>query len=521
MRKLRLYLLIFLLSVANYSFAQQHGFLPLGEEYKQITGFYLNQSDNVVHTGFKPILSSDIKSADTFDSIIYNLKNRETFFVRHKENWFWKKLLFEDFISVKKKQFSLSVNPLLNLEYGRSSDTSTFFINTRGIEIKGTLGNKFSYYSSFRENQARFRPYIYDWTRERLVVPGQGALKKNNNDLSKYDFSGISAYLSYSPFNWFNIQLGQDKNFVGEGYRSLLLSDNAYTYPFIKFSFQYKNFKYISMFSQFRDFDEVYYSMHNRKHAAFSYISYNYKNRFEIGLFEGMIYKTSDTSSYINKFKYDFFVPVIGAKLSATGFSSTHNLLLGINAKFKIINHVQLYGQFALDDPKQRKYAYQGGIKIFDLFFSKIKQQNLYFQAEYNLASARTYSHPEDRYQSWSHYNQELSHPSGSDFSEFYLKLNYRFLNFHAVYRYNNIFYNRSSTFSDIMITDSENYLSYIDPVRVLYHSFTISYIVNPRTNLQVFAGYNIRNQFEESQAIENYFMFGLKTAINNYYYDF
>ena len=509
---------LFIFTFLNSS-AQQE-MLPLGEQYRDKINFALNKTDISVNTGFKPLLKSEIKTILNVDSLIYDTEKSKLFFKKHKKNWFLRKLLFEDFISVKEKNFTLKVNPLFYLQTGKTNlnDSSSYFINTRGIEIKGDIGKKISYYSSFRENQARFRPYIYDWAWNRLVVPGQGALKKNNKNIYLYDFSSAAAYLSYTPYNWLNIQFGQDKNFIGEGHRSLFLSDNAMNYPFAKFSFSYKNFNYVTMFTQFNDFEGAYYHYHFKKHGAFNYLSYNYKNRIELGLFEGLIYETTDTSAYFNKFPADYFIPIIGVRTAVNGFAGKHNALAGINLKMKINDYVQLYGQIAIDDPKQQKYAYQSGIKIFDILFSKIKNLQWFIQAEYNSASPRTYSHANLKYQTWTHYNQELAVPFGADFSELFINSNISYKNFLFDFRLNSIILNKNNTFSDVYVLDNQNYLTMPDKITVSHKTLILSYIINKRTGLQIYAGADFRT---ENTVSENFFMFGIKTVLNNFYYDF
>ena len=67
----------------------------------------------------------------------------------------------------------------------------------------------------------------------------QGAWK-DFNETGK-DYSSVSAYISYSPWSFLNIQAGHGKHFIGNGYRSLLLSDNAFNYPYLKLLFNYLN----------------------------------------------------------------------------------------------------------------------------------------------------------------------------------------------------------------------------------------------------------------------------------------
>lgn len=522
--KLRKYIAFIVVLFFFFKGFSQQQMLPLGELYQKDVNFNINKVNYAVNTGFKPLLKSEINEIFNVDSVIYQTEKTESFFQKHKRNLFYRKLFFEDFISVEKPDFTLYVNPLFYIETGKVSsiDSVNYFINTRGIEIKGDIGKKISYFSTFRENQARFRDYIYERAWDRLVVPGQGAMKKNTHDLSLYDFSSAAAYLSYTPYHWLNIQFGQGKNFIGEGHSSLFLSDNAMNYPFAKFSFTFKGFKYVSMFTQFQDFEKVYYSYHFKKHAAFNYLSYNYKNRVELGLFEGVMYRTTDTSEFFNRFPADFFIPITGVRTIINGFGGTNNVLVGINIKIKITDFIQTYGQFAIDDPKQKKYAFQGGLKVFDILYSKLEGVKWYFQLEYIEVLPKTYSHADLKYQTWTHYNEELSSYFGNDFSEIYLNSNISFKNFLLDFRYNFISLNRNGTFSDIYMLDNYNYSVVPEKQFVTHKTLSLAYIINRRTNLQIYTGADIRNDKNFAGSIpQTYILFGLRTSLNNFYYDF
>ena len=92
----------------------------------------------------------------------------------------------------------------------------------------------------------------------------------------------------------------------------------------------------------------------------------------------------------------------------------------------------QLYTQIVLDDldiGKARegsgfyrtKVAWQIGLKSFDLF----KLEHLDVQTEYNLVRPYTFAHktPEQNY---AHYSQALTHPSGANFWEWLIFIDYR-----------------------------------------------------------------------------------------------
>ena len=177
-----------------------------------------------------------VDSSSCFKSIIFSSPQNK----KLEANSFFKKiknkLIKENLIifSDTADKFHLTIDPLFNVEYGEDLEDSSksFYKNTRGLLIRGDIGTKFSFESSFLENQATFVKYIHDFNDTFLVVPGQGRWKRFKKD--GYDFAMSSGYISYSPSKHFNFQVGTGKHFVGDGYRSLLLSDNAFNYPYAR-----------------------------------------------------------------------------------------------------------------------------------------------------------------------------------------------------------------------------------------------------------------------------------------------
>jgi hypothetical protein len=432
-----------------------------------------------------------------------------------QKNAVYRKLFYENFISIEKSDYTIYINPLFYVEYDKSADTSKLFsINTRGLEIKGTVGKKIAFYTAFRENQTFFRPYITQKVNERLVIPGQGSPKIFKT--TGFDFSSSEAYLSYLPVSWFNIQTGNEKNFVGEGYRSVLLSDNSFNYPNLKFTTNFGQFKYVSMFAQFEDFEKVYYNRHITKHAEINYFSYSFKNKFEIGFFEGMIYQTTDTAAYMNKIPTDYFIPLIGFHSLKYGFYSKNNLLIGLNSKIKVSDQIQLYGQFAVNNPEQSEYACQAGFKIFDIFSNRIRKQKLYFQTEFNTASAGCYS-DKNKFMTWSDYNQELANPLGSSFSEIFTEINYRLFKIDINLKYTQARTNQNGIPSDIYTADLQAAPT-ISENTITHKIITLDWIRNPRTYFVFFGGIDLRTADKKN---EKYVFVGFRTQLSNFYYDF
>ena len=330
-------------------------------------------------------------------------------------------------------KFHLTIDPLFNFEYGKDLADSfkSFYKNTRGVLVRGNIGSKFSFESSFYENQATFVNYIKEYNNTFLIVPGQGRWKKFKNN--GYDFAMASGYVSYSPNHHFNFQIGTGKHFVGDGYRSLLLSDNAFNYPFARITFSFGKLQYTNLYTAFMNLTDGGVKtppgterLFQKKAGNFQFLSWNVHKRIQLGFFQGLIWQASDSTNN-QCLKIAYTSPIIYTAALSEGLSGKNNILLGTTMKLKLTSFFSLYGQYVMDDFSSEKNSihnktgFQAGVKYFDVF--KIK--NLHFQMEYNQVRPYSYAHSTSS-QSYTHYNQPLAHPLGANFKEGVIFLNYR-----------------------------------------------------------------------------------------------
>ncbi|HRG54278.1 MAG TPA: hypothetical protein PLL00_15730, partial [Bacteroidia bacterium] len=367
-------------------------------------------------------------------------------------------------------KFSLTIDPLFNLELGKDlADTSgeKLYKNTRGFLLRGHIGNKFAFESSFYENQATFANYIdqyiastddlfpskynYDYN----VIPGQGRAKKFK--ANGYDYAMASGYVSYSPIKALNVQIGHGKHFVGDGYRSLLLSDNAFNYPYARITTTFGKFQYTNLYTSFMNLTNGgnkippgIERLFQKKVGSFQTLSVNLFRRLQLGLFQGMIWEAADSNNrqHVN---FNTFDPVIGINTFNYGLHGKNNLLLGFLFKVKISKSIFMYAQYVLDDIKgkdtiemRNKSGYQLGFKYYHAFTIR----NLMLQGEYNSVRPYTYaaSNPQ---QSYTHYNQALAHPLGANFIEAIGRLNYRIRDFFTEVKLNYIVKGKDSLFTN------------------------------------------------------------------------
>jgi hypothetical protein len=502
----------------------------------QLLSFALNINNANVHTAFKPCIFeiSDKSTSDNYTdtlSLPDSIKSKSP-----QRSWFYRKLFTENFIQLNTENFRLKINPLFNLELKKDDDgTKNLYTNTRGIELMGDLDHKIFFYSSFYENQARFEPYINEYISKYLVVPGQGAPKFKPDN--KLDYSMVSGWLFFKIGKNIGISTGYSKHFIGEGYRSLILSDNSFDYPFLRFSATFGKFQYSILWSQHQLFEKVYYDYHFRKYNALTQFSWKPNSFLELSLFESVEWP-GDVPGKKN-FSINFFNPVMFWRTAQFGLNNEKNVLLGLNSKVKLSKYAQLYGQFALDnlDSKNKannNFAFQLGIKHFDLFYQNLSKQKLFIQLEYNYIAPYTYTN-QNSLQSFTHYNQPLAHPAGTGLKESLAIIEYCYKDFSlriiASHLINSMDTLNSNFGSDIFMPNEivpgivshtgnkpgQGVKNTIDKINT-----QLIYIVNPSYNFQIFAQMVYRQMQNELQDRKDLiFSVGIRTNINNYYYDF
>ena len=565
MEKKKLINLIIILVLCQYAplaFSQQQS-LPLNYEHRlnYEKHLYKTPKNKPFHTAVKPYLESEVYE-EIYPDSTYGLEKlaptngfKKTLdllgydeWVRFDENGFIKptEFIIEDGDTIevartenhyKKRKFYIAINPVIHFEYGRGNNDNKTSFNVRGIEFKANIGRKVSIYSAFLENQARFPDYISAYVRKTRTAPGEGKVRNFKSD--GFDFSRAMGHINYAPNKYFNVELGNGKHFIGDGYRSLLLSDNAFVYPYIKFSTQFWKIKYVNIYS------ELINNVQNttdftlgfpRKLANFNYLSLAATPWLSIGAFEGLIWRSTLPNGK-RKFDANFLNPIIGVRALQKNLDA--NKIYGINASINLPKYIVLYGQIMINqfstDIKsiENRSGIQLGAKYYDAFGVK----NLNLLAEFNTVRPYAYQEKTDTVLHYSHYNQALAHPLGSGFREFIFLVNYRYKRLVTELKLSmantSIDGPALNVGTDIML--ATNQAAYpTDPeigqgllaYKVMDGEFMIGYVLNPKLNMILQAKLHIRNYKMESTlpaiASPNLKMFsvGINTDLFNHYYD-
>ena len=507
---------------------------------------HLNMIGLNSHTAAKPYIYQDVAR-------YYDLKQVNLQTYKEGTSWWSKKLFNEHLVQVQGDDYWFTFDPIFDLQAGKdnAADFSTTFNNTRGVYIQGGLGKQFSFSTSFYESQGRFAHYINNYAEslrafgpDPAIIPGRGIGKRFKKDA--YDYPVAEAYLSYTPNKFINIQFGHGKNFIGDGYRSLLQSDVSSPSTFLKLNTKFWKIKYTNTWMWLRDVrpEVVQDKAFLTKYMANHYLSWNVSKRFNLGLFESVMW----TNSNDRGFDINYLNPLIFFRaLEFETGQGAGNALVGLSGKYKLSNNANIYSQFILDEFSlnditggkkswKNKYGYQIGLKYFNAF----KIDNLLFQMEYNRVRPYTYSH-NTIVLNYAHDNQSMAHLWGSNFSETILIGRYHYNRWFADAKI--VFGKKGFDFNDDVDDFSyggDIYRNYNErpfdsgvtvgqgnTTNIFHFELQSGYVLNPTTNLKLFAYVSYRDFNPDADTAVSFknstlwFSLGLRTDLFNWYFDF
>ncbi len=506
----------------------------------------LNQVGVNTHTASRPFLYDVVNGYHNFDSIVSTLQ-------LDKKSWFGRKFFNEHMIRFQGDGYWFTINPGADLALGTETDDrkveNLTYNNTRSVFIQGGIGKKFSFYTALFESQGRFAQYFNDYARSLrpdggnpAVIPGRGIAAEGKG--GDFDYPVAEGYVSYTPNKYFNFQLGTGQQFIGDGYRSLLLSDVSANYPFFKINTTIWRLKYTNTWSSIKDVRPAVTGdgAFTNKFAVNHYLSYNVNNKLNIGLFESVISASEDNGG----FDASLLNPIIFLRnVEFQRGSRGGNALVGLTGKYKFTNNINAYGQLVIDELRvseltsgnknfRNKHAIQLGVKYYDAF----KISNLTLQAEFNQVRPYTFSN-NDPLLSYTNTNQPLAHPYGANFREFIAIARYRTDRWYGTARIiygqrgfegniDDVFFGGNDLFGSEDNRPSDNGIELLQGNRVnsLYADLEVGYLINPVTNLKAFIN-PIYRDFSAEMQTDTVFdtstlwlNIGFRTDLFNWYFD-
>lgn len=537
MKLYQLLLTVFLLfsSILLYG---QNIVIPIQHDFANQYERELNRLDKNIHTGVKPLANKRIYHI--VDSTIESLRLDTDLGRSNFGNFAFNENLFK---INKDNDYYLTGNLLLGFNVGQASDTA-YGSFIRGGRIEGSIGEKVFFSSDIYLANSILPDYLTNRNDDTRTFNGNGASRIYiaNNGERQQSTMNATGQVTYQPNKFFQFQLGQGKNFIGDGYRSMLLSDYATFYPYFKVTTSFWSIQYTNLYTSMIDVQSGLTSqgLLPRKYVTSHHLSWNINSRLNIGLFETIIYEDSANT---RGFDFHYLNPVIFYRPIEYEIGSRGgNALIGLNAKYKITDDIHIYGQFIIDELSfstnrrgegwwGNKYGWQLGIKSFNTIIPYLT-----VQSEVNSATAYTYSH-KTPLQNYANSNLALAHPLGANFIESMSIIRYqkdrltgKFQLMYAIQgldslgsnwgtNINESYDNREQDFGNELLQGVRTTTTFAD--------VSVGYIINPRSNFHVELGYRYRGlrpevEVGDLQATTDSFIYiGFKTNFVNWYYDY
>lgn len=428
-------------------------------------------------------------------------------------------------------QTQLTVYPLANLTSG--------YDNIKQITYSAGLGVGINYMRKRFYTTGKFLPY---YTQSNYItdsiISHSSVYPSASQAISQNVFLNSEFLMAYQPNKFFTFLGGYGKNFFGDGYRSLLLSDNSSAVPFFKIETSFASVKYVNLYQVWRDIYQPLDQLKQPKlkYSATHYLSWNITNDFNLSIFESVVVGGKDTLSN-RGFDLNYINPVVFYRPVEYSSGSADNVLMGLNMSYKPYKNSLIYYQLVLDEFLLKelkahskwwanKFGMQIGFKAKNFLVN-----HLYFQTEFNFVRPFTYSHKYSA-QNYGQMNAPMAHPIGANFYEILNVLSYKKgkhqltnkmvysgygIDTSAVNYGQNIFHSYADRDGEYGHTIMQGLKTNVFNNQLIYE-----YAIAPKINLYLTAQYTYRFEINHYGFRNNhYLMVGLKSRIWNKYTDF
>jgi hypothetical protein len=337
-------------------------------------------------------------------------------------------------LEVNLPDFYLRFNPVLDFRYGeQQGDTEGYFFNRRGLKLRAGIDDRIFLHFEILETQAGLPNFVRQFRSRFDAVPGAGFIKGYALGVANVargtDYLNGQGYLSADITKHVGARMGYGRHFIGDGERSLLLSDFSNNYPFLELNWRIWKFHYRNIFAELTSGagrSRLPGQPFAKKYMASHYLSINLGKRFTFGLFESVVMNRE------GGFDLAYLNPIILYRTIEQSVGSPDNAVAGLTGRYRSSFGVEIYGQLVLDEFKfnelfierrgwwANKFGYQIGARYADAF--GIDQLDLTVERNY----VRPYTYTHRTISNYTHFAMPLAHPLGANFKENLLAIEYR-----------------------------------------------------------------------------------------------
>ncbi|WCL82314.1 hypothetical protein PPO43_04255 [Saprospira sp. CCB-QB6] len=397
------------------------------------------------HTSLRPFLRSDLRKlvAQSADSSYLLADNALWDSLAPAPQGFWSHFYQQkaNLYALQAGDFYFSVNPLLHLQAGgerlEDGTQNLLFLNRRGLHLEGDIAKRLFFSTTLTENQAAYPAHIQNRISEFGAVPGAGFYKVYDSQLTDAPEDGVDyllaqGHIGFQLMPYISARLGHGRHFIGDGHRSLLLSDFSNNYFYLQLDTRIWRFHYRNIFAELtQDHAPVANGLYPKKYLAAHYLDLKLSKTLQIGLFEAIVFGREQG------FELQYLNPIIFYRAVEQGLGSPDNAMLGLNFRWDFLRRFAFYGQVVIDEfafsevfrsPSAANggwWANKQGLQLGLKYRNVANINHLDLQLEFNTVRPYTYTF-RDSSASYTHYNQPLAHPLGANFREFLAIIRYQ-----------------------------------------------------------------------------------------------
>lgn len=483
----------------------------------------------------------DLQSRYQFDKVYFFESNNHTiskpYWISEKQDTLRQLGVWEyaESMDTMKVKILPIIGAKMNADLNPSTITNTLQF---GAQINSQHQNGFSSQVRLGYQLGALSNYEILQIDKRPFAPGIGYLSDSSE--KTYSKPLIEGVVNYQPNQYFIFSTGIGKQFLGDGYRSLWLSDYAPTFPFLKMESTFWKAKYVNLWTLHNDQHTQLFNQ--RKWSSLHLLSLNVTDWLNLSVFESIVWQGRDTLNN-RGFDINYINPFVFYRPVEYGIGSADNSFMGAGVKFTFAKHYVLYGNIVLDEfllSEVRdnrgwwgnKYGVQFGLKCFDLF----GLEGLYAITEWNAVRPFTYSHMTSM-QNYGHKNHSLAHPLEANFMEALTLIGFQKGNFDFLFQYHYQFFGKDFQNKNY---GGDMFNSYNDRVNNNYafgHTIgqgntidqqvinaRLSWMLMPLTNTKIFTQFNYRYTLQRNNNVlrQSYlFNFGITSNLWQSYLDY
>lgn len=239
----------------------------------------------------------------------------------------------------------------------------------------------------------------------------------------------------YQPNKWIRLEIGNDRHFFGEGYRSMVQSDQFGPNPFLAIKSQFWKIRYGLMYQGFFEQTTLPYKW---KANALHYLTIRANKKLVFTLIESVQILTKD-STFNRGFELEYLNPLVFFRPQEYSLGSSDNVLLAGLITYKK-KKTTFYGQLAIDDfsvaELRARSKWWGNKFAVQLGINHKINSKLVVRTEVNAIRPYMYAHL-SKALNFAHQGSSIAHPNGSNLAEWLTVLYWK------KHKYNFTFYNQ------------------------------------------------------------------------------